>query len=170
MTFTNGDVNAHGGCNSISGPYKITGDRFKVTQMASTAMGCEAPLMQQDEWLVDVLEDARIALAGDTLTLDNGKIRMTLLDREVASPDKPLVETMWGFDSIVEGDAVSSVPAGVTASMRIMDGQLELDAAAMRRRAGRGLGRHPRVRPADVDEAAAGPCRCSASSKRRRRS
>ena len=96
--------------------------------MASTAMGCEAPLMQQDEWLVDLLEDARIALAGDTLTLDNGQIRLTLLDREVASPDKPLVGTKWVLDSIVDGGAVSSVPAGVTASMRIVDGQLELDA------------------------------------------
>ena len=96
--------------------------------MASTAMGCEAPLMQQDEWLVDLLEDARIALAGDTLTLDNGQIRLTLLDREVASPDKPLVGTNWVLDSIIEGGAVSSVPAGVTASMRIVDGQLELDA------------------------------------------
>ncbi len=96
LTFNAEGVNAHGGCNSISGPYTITGDRFKVTRMASTAMGCEAPLMQQDEWLVDLLEDARIALAGDTLTLDNGQIRLTLLDREVASPDKPLVGTEVG--------------------------------------------------------------------------
>ena len=118
MTFNSEGVNAHGGCNSISGPYAIAGDRFSVTRMASTAMGCEAPLLQQDEWLVDLLEDARIALAGDTLTLDNGQIRLTLLDREVASPDKPLVGTKWVLDSIVDGDAVSSVPAGVTASMR----------------------------------------------------
>ncbi len=84
--------------------------------------------MQQDEWLGDLLSDARIALAGDSLTLDNGQIRLTLLDREVASPDKPLVGTKWVLDSIVDGGAVSSVPAGVTASMRIVDGQLELDA------------------------------------------
>ena len=65
---------------------------------------------------------------GDTLTLDNGQIRLTLLDREVASPDKPLTGTHWVLDSIIDGDAVSSVPAGVTASMRIVDGQLELNA------------------------------------------
>ena len=84
--------------------------------------------MQQDQWLTNLLGDARIATAGDTLTLDNGKIRLTLLDREVASPDKPLIGTQWMLDSIVDGGAVSSVPAGVTASMRIVDGQLELDA------------------------------------------
>jgi heat shock protein HslJ len=128
LTFKNGDVNAHGGCNSMSGRYSITGDRFSVTQMASTAMGCEAPLMRQDEWLTRILGDARIALAGDTLTLDNGQIRLALLDREVASPDRPLVGTEWVLDSIVDGDAVSSVPVGVTAAIRIVDGQLELDA------------------------------------------
>ena len=56
VTFNAEGVNAHGGCNSISGPYTINGDRFKVTRMASTAMGCEAPLLQQDEWLVDCSE------------------------------------------------------------------------------------------------------------------
>jgi heat shock protein HslJ len=128
LTFASGDVNANGGCNSISGPYTVAGDRFSVMRMASTAMGCEAPLMEQDQWLVKLLEDAKIALAGDTLTLDNGQVRLTLLDREIASPDKPLVGTHWVLDSILDGDTVSSVPAGVTASMRIANGQLELDA------------------------------------------
>ena len=128
LTFARGDVNANGGCNSISGPYTIAGDRFSVTRMASTAMGCEAPLMEQDKWLVRLLEDAKIAIAGDTLTLDDGQIRVTLLDKEVASPDKPLVGTKWVLDSILDGDAVSSVPVGVTASIRIVDGHLELNA------------------------------------------
>ncbi len=127
LTFASGDVNANGGCNSISGAYTIAGDRFSVTRMASTAMGCEAPLMQQDQWLVKLLEDARIALADDTLTLDNGQVRLTLLDRDIASPDKPLVGTQWVLDSILDGDTVSSIPVGVTSSMRIVDGQLELD-------------------------------------------
>jgi heat shock protein HslJ len=128
LTFAKGDVNANGGCNSISGPYTIAGDRFSVTRMASTAMGCEAPLMQQDQWLVHLLEGAKIALAGDMLTLDDGQVRLTLLDKEVASPDKPVVGTNWVLDSILDGDTASSVPAGVTASMRIVNGQLELNA------------------------------------------
>lgn len=128
LTFNRGEVNAHAGCNSMGGRYTIAGDRFSATQLSSTAMGCEAPLMQQDQWLALFLNDAKIALAGDTLTLDNGQVRLTLLDREVANPDKPLVGTRWVLDSILDGDTVSSVPVGVTASMRIVDGQLELEA------------------------------------------
>ena len=128
LTFSKGAVNASAGCNSMSAKYTIAGDRFMTTEMAMTAMGCEAPLMEQDQWLAGLLGEAKIASAGDTLTLDNGQIRMTLLDREVATPDKPLAGTKWELDSIIDGDTVSSVPAGVTASMRIVDGQLELNA------------------------------------------
>ena len=31
LTFTSDGVNANGGCNSLSGPYMISSDRFKVT-------------------------------------------------------------------------------------------------------------------------------------------
>jgi heat shock protein HslJ len=144
LTFASGEVNANGGCNSIGGPYTIAGDRFTVTRMASTAMGCEAPLLEQDKWLVKLLEDAKMALAGDTLTLDNGQVRLTLLDREIATPDKPLVGTDWVLDSILDGDTVSSVPAGVTASMRIVEGQLELKCRLQYRRWASGSHRrHP---------------------------
>ena len=128
LTFSTGAVNASAGCNSMYAKYAIAGDRFTTTEMAMTAMGCEPPLMAQDEWVARLLGDAKIASAGDTLTLDNGQIRLTLLDREVATPDVPLVGTKWVLDSILDGDTASSVPAGVTASMRIVDGQVQLDA------------------------------------------
>ena len=121
-------MSAQGGCNSMGGAYTITGDRLKATQMFMTAMGCDEPRMQQDEWLAGLLGGAGISLAGDTLTLDDGTVRLTLVDREVASPDKPIEGTRWLLDGIVTGDAVSSVPAGVTASLRIVGGRAEVEA------------------------------------------
>jgi len=129
LAFKDGSLNANAGCNSMNGSYTITGDRLRMTEMAMTEMGCAEPLMQQDQWLAGLLGDATISLTGDTLTLDDGTIRITLLDREVASPDKPIEGTLWVLDGVVSGDAVSSVPTGVTASMRIADGQVELDTA-----------------------------------------
>ena len=38
-------------------------------------------------------------------------------DREVADPDRPLEGTRWVVDGIVAGDAVLSIPAGVTAAL-----------------------------------------------------
>jgi heat shock protein HslJ len=128
MAFKDNTLSASGGCNSMHGAYTVTGDRLSAPMLAMTEMACAEPLMQQDQWLARLLGGATIALAGDTLTLDDGTVRLTMLDREVASPDKPIEGTTWVLDGIVTGDAVSSVPTGVTASMRIVDGRVEVDA------------------------------------------
>ena len=52
---------------------------------------------------------------------------MTLLDKEVAEPDQPLVGPTWTLSSIISGDAVSSVPQGVTATIKFNeDGTVEI--------------------------------------------
>ena len=50
----------------------------------------------------------RSTLDGDTLRLTGGGVTVTLLDRKVAEPDKPLVGTNWVADTIIDRDAVSS--------------------------------------------------------------
>ena len=116
LSFKDGSLSASGGCNSMGGTYTITGGRLTTTQMMTTEMGCEQPRMQQDQWLAALLSSSTINLAGDTLTLDDGTIQLTLQDREVADPDRPIEGTNWILDGIRTGEAVSSVPAGVTAS------------------------------------------------------
>ena len=127
LSFKDGSLSASGGCNSMGGTYTITGDRLTTTQMMTTEMGCEQPRMQQDQWLAALLSNSTIDLAGDTLTLDDGTIKLTLQDREVADPDRPIEGTNWILDAIRTGEAVSSVPAGVTASIRIADGQIAVN-------------------------------------------
>ena len=48
---------------------------------------------------------------GDELTLTGTTATLTLLDQRVADPDRPLVGTAWVIDTIITGDAVSSVPS-----------------------------------------------------------
>jgi len=128
LQFEAGRIGAGAGCNQVSGPYTIVDGRLTLGQVAMTAMGCEQPLMDQDSWLVAFLGGAQVTLAADTLTLANGDVTMTLTDRKVADPDRPLEGTRWVVDGIVTGDAVSSVPAGVTAALTIADGKLALEA------------------------------------------
>ena len=127
LTFANGNLSASGGCNSMGGAYSIAGGRLSVAQMITTDMGCDQPRMQQDQWLASLLNGATITLAGDTLTLEKAPIRLTLLDRKAASPDKPLTGTRWVLDGIVNGGTASSVPAGVTASIQITGGRIDAD-------------------------------------------
>jgi heat shock protein HslJ len=128
IDFAGGRIGASAGCNHLSGPYAVTDGRLVLGQVAMTAMGCPGPLQDQDAWLVSFLGGAAVQTAGDTLTLANGDVTMTLTDRAVADPDRPLEGTRWVVDGIVAGDAVSSVPAGVTAAMSISDGRIAVEA------------------------------------------
>jgi len=132
LDFKDGRLGIRAGCNSMGGAYQIADGRLVIGNMASTEMGCEAALMAQDQWLAAFLGGAAADLAGDTLTLRNGGVTMTLTDREVADPDRPLEGTHWVLDGIVAGDAVSSVPMGVTAGFTIHDGQIEVDTGCNR--------------------------------------
>jgi heat shock protein HslJ len=113
LTFADGSLTASGGCNIMGGSYSIDGDRLTAGQMFMTEMACDAARQRQDEWLARFLGNVRLALAGDTLTMSDGAVTLTLLDQEIATPDEPLEGTRWVLDGILTGDAVSSVPAAV---------------------------------------------------------
>jgi heat shock protein HslJ len=142
LSFEDGRVAAQAGCNSMSGSYAVDGGRLAVGALAMTEMGCDPALMDQDAWLGEFLDGATIALAGDTLTLARDGVTLTLLDREVADPDRPLVGTRWVVDGLVSGDAVSSVPGGVIAALVFSDGEVAVEAGC---NSGGG--------PAEVDDA-----------------
>jgi heat shock protein HslJ len=127
LGFKDGQVSASGGCNSMGGAYTITGNRLSATQLITTDMGCDQPRMQQDQWLAKLLGGVTVTLAGDTLTLDDGATHMTMLDREIANPDKPIAGTTWVLDGIVTGSTASSVPTGVTASIVIANGHVDVE-------------------------------------------
>jgi heat shock protein HslJ len=127
LSFQDGTLGASAGCNSMGGAYRLEGDRLVVGPMSMTEMGCEEPLMQQDAWLAAFLGGATVSLDADTLLLANGAVSVTFLDAEVATPDLPIEGTRWVLDGIVMGDAVSSVPVGVTAAIRITGGRIDVE-------------------------------------------
>lgn len=128
LAFADGHLNANAGCNHLGGIYTIDGDRIQTGQMSMTEMGCEEPLMRQDQWLAEFLSGVMYSLEGDDLILANGDVRLTLTDKEVVTPDLSLEGRTWILDGIVSGDAVSSVPVGVTASIKIEGGRVEVNA------------------------------------------
>ena len=127
LTFDAGRIGINAGCNQMGGSYTVVDGHLKPGQMMTTEMGCEPALMAQDAWVGTFLDGASMTLAGDTLTLKNGDVTMTLVDRVVADPDRPLEGTTWVLDGIASGDTVSSVPAGVTAGLTIADGQMQVE-------------------------------------------
>lgn len=120
--FDEGRLSASAGCNSMSGGYRIDGGRLVTDGLAMTEMGCDAARHDQDEWFADFLGSRpQVRLSGDDLTLEGGGTVIRLLDRETAEPDLPLTGTTWTVDSIITGETVSSVPAGVVATIVIAE-------------------------------------------------
>ena len=109
-------ISLDAGCNNIAGDASIERDRLVVRNMASTAMGCDPPRHEQDEWLSKVVSGSpEIRASGPDLVLSSGTTELRLKDREVADPDRPLVGTRWVVETIVDRDIASSVPQGATA-------------------------------------------------------
>lgn len=128
LSFQGDRIGISAGCNQMSGAYAIVNGHLATAEMATTEMACDPAHMEQDAWVGGFIDGASVTLTGDTLTLGHGDVTVTLTDREVADPDRPLEGTRWVVDGIVAGDAVSSLPGGVTAALTISNGQLQIEA------------------------------------------
>lgn len=74
LSFEDERISAAAGCNTQNGGVEVAEGQLRLTSpLASTMMGCEEPLMAQDQWVASFLEaDPGITLEGDALTLSVG--------------------------------------------------------------------------------------------------
>ena len=123
ITFSDGQLSAQAGCNTMSGGYSIVDGKLVADgSWATTEIGCDPARQAQDQWLANFLSSSpTIDVENDKITLAVGDTVIQLLDREVAQPDLQLTGQVWTLNSIITGDAVSSVPAGITATLQFND-------------------------------------------------
>jgi hypothetical protein len=100
-----GNLGAGTGCNSMSGPYQVTGRRIVFLEWFATQAGCELEgfdIEGAEEMLQDFLDngptvrrltDTELVLAGDGIELRLG-------NREIVLPDMPLLGTTWQLATI----------------------------------------------------------------------
>jgi heat shock protein HslJ len=127
LSFRNGQVSASGGCNSMGGAYHLDGNRLVTDQLITTDMACAQALMTQDQWVAALLNGATLSLDGNSLTMSGNGVRVTLLDRVVADPDRPLIGTRWVIDGLLAGNTASSIPFGATAALTFSDGRVDVE-------------------------------------------
>jgi heat shock protein HslJ len=130
LNFRASDLGASAGCNSIGGTYRIDGGSLVFEGGTMTEMGCDAERDAQDEWLIKLLAaKPTVRLAGDELTLVSGSTIVTMRDRKVVEPDLALVGPTWTVVSLIDGDAVSSVPDNAVATIVFAgDGTMTINA------------------------------------------
>lgn len=130
LTFDTSDgetatLGAQAGCNSLGAPFWIVDGVLQADTFSMTEMACEPELMAQDDALAAFLTSRpTITLDGDRLTLTTASISLTLLDREVADPDRPLLGTTWTIDTVLTGDTASSIPLGATPTVEFDGSQV----------------------------------------------
>lgn len=133
ITFDDGRISVSGGCNTMSGDATFAGDALTVGPMMMTQMACEQPLMDQDGAVAAFLAaGTTIELDGDTLTLTGADGSLTLLDREVADPDRPLEGTAWTVSGVISNEAISSGWGEAVASITIVDGTAQVNTGCNR--------------------------------------
>ena len=113
----------------MGGAYAIEDGTLRLGSLFTTEMGCDPERHAQDAWLSGFLGSRpSVELADENLVLDGGGTVIRLLDREVARPDLPLVGTRWTVDALLDGETVSSIPAGLTATLEFTaDGQVHVN-------------------------------------------
>ncbi len=109
VSFDEGGFGFSGGCNSHGGDYSVEdGSTLIVTRLGSTAMGCDAPLHDQDTWLAGFFtERPTLDLEGAQLTVSGAEATLIFLDQEIADPDRALAGTLWTIDTVYAAGTAS---------------------------------------------------------------
>lgn len=122
LTFNeDGTVGGNSGCNGFGGNYIVEGDQITFSEIVSTLIACEEPLMSQEEAVLKVLTDAATyKIEGDTLTLTSNDI-VLVLTRSTASTEEPsdsaALTGAWKLTSYGSADTLSSAVADVDAGL-----------------------------------------------------
>jgi heat shock protein HslJ len=125
LNFTDdGRLLANAGCNMMEGPVLLGDGKLSVADLSSTAMGCPNPdLHNQDDWLSKLLS------ATPSWRMDGTNLVVTGSDAEIVlGTEAPAVLEggTWAVDSLVTGDAVSSVPGAVSATLAFAGGKVDV--------------------------------------------
>jgi len=102
-------LRAYAGCNSLGASAAagelLTDGRLWIDGGWHSQIGCEPPLLAQDEWLTEFLvSKPSWHLNGDQLTLTSAGTAITLLDRKIAEPDVPLDGPRWKVETVIIKD------------------------------------------------------------------
>lgn len=118
LTVKGTTIGGRAACNHYGGDLVVDADgtpRFNVSSM--TEMACEEPVMAAESAFLAAMSRIRdVGRDGDRLTLRGQGLEL-VFDRLAPPPVAELVGTDWVLESLVDGDAVSSV-AGDPASLR----------------------------------------------------
>ena len=108
------EVGGTSACNHYFGRIAVVGDALRVDELGGTEMACEPAVMASESaYWVALGAVIRWTRDGDSLTLTGPDATLTYELLEPV-PDAAMVDTVWVLDTLISGDAASSVEARTT--------------------------------------------------------
>ena len=110
LSFTEDDAGGTAACNGYGGSYTISGNEIIFSQMSQTEMACspDETMTSEQMYLQALGRVEHFSMADGMLTLDGEGVELVFVELPPV-PTAELTGTVWVLDSLVQGDAVSSV-------------------------------------------------------------
>jgi heat shock protein HslJ len=116
------EVGGTSACNHYFGRMTVSGGQLRITELGGTEMACEPDVMASEAAYWAALGGvSRWARDGASLVL-SGPNAMLTYELLPPVPDADMVDVVWVLDTLISGDAASSVEGGPTLELR-SDGQ-----------------------------------------------
>ncbi|SEK21152.1 META domain-containing protein [Rhodococcus maanshanensis] len=111
------------GCNRGNSTVDLSDGTVVTGPIATTMMACVGDTAGADEWMTSLFEaDPAWTLDGDTLRLTTSDTSVTLVDKKIANPDRPITGTTWVVDQLISPTAVTTSVALETAAPTLLIG------------------------------------------------
>lgn len=103
------DAGGRAACNLYGGTLTVNGGGLRISALSMTEMACDEPAMSAEAaYLAAIGAVAAWERQGDRLTLTGPEVELSY-ELQPPVPDEEIVGTTWVLDSLIQGDAVSSV-------------------------------------------------------------
>jgi heat shock protein HslJ len=120
MTIEGTQLGGTSGCNQYGGSFELDGSAISISALSMTEMACDEPIMAAEAAYLAALGAVdTVARADDQLTL-SGPDADLRFEPVPPVPNAQLIGTSWSLDSLIVGDAVSSV-MGEPATLELTD-------------------------------------------------
>ena len=124
MSITGTEVSGRAACNSYFGTVVINGSAIAIGEMGQTEMGCEPAVMGAESAFLSALAGVEtFAYQNDRLVLQ-GSADDLLFDPVQPVPAAELIDTTWLLETLIEGEAVTSVGGEPASLLLAADGSL----------------------------------------------
>ena len=124
MSIVGTEVSGRAACNSYFGTVVVNGPAVGFGELGGTDMGCETAVMEAERTFLSALELVESFEYRNNQLVLAGASNALIFDRIAPVPTAELLDTAWLLETLIEGEAASSVAGDPATLLLAADGSL----------------------------------------------